>query len=38
VQRVPENVVPAGSVMDNATGLGRRFRIIQFRWLTADDI
>lgn len=38
VQRVPETVVPAGSVMGNATGLGRRFRIIRFRWLTADDI
>ncbi|HUG10792.1 MAG TPA: hypothetical protein VMM36_07250 [Opitutaceae bacterium] len=38
VQRVPETVVTGGSLMTNATGLGRRFKIIQFRWLGADDI
>lgn len=41
VQRLPETVVaPAATaeLMKNATGLGRRFKIVQFRWLTADDI
>jgi Tfp pilus assembly protein PilX len=38
VQRVPETVATGGSLMANATGLGRRFKIVQFRWLGADDI
>jgi hypothetical protein len=38
VQRVPETVESGGSLMHNATGLGRRFRVVQFRWLGSEDI
>jgi len=38
VQRVPETLDPAVDIRDEATGLGRKFKIINFRWLDVSAI
>lgn len=38
VQRVPDLVNASGDITANATGFGRRFKIVQFRWLSPSDI
>ncbi|MCB1121016.1 MAG: hypothetical protein KJT03_05675 [Verrucomicrobiae bacterium] len=38
VQRYPELVDPSGDVTASATGLGRKFKIVHFKWLDESQI
>lgn len=38
VQRFPEPAIPGDSIAQPAQAVGRRFKIISFRWLTPTDI